>query len=89
MVELRAKNLQPKLNEKDIPNITYEEEVIHVAKDGIQCLSEIIEEQEATKLNAHLIFRFLARQYKAQIWFIVFLYGIEMGCRLGFSIMLQ
>ena len=35
------------------------------------------------------IFSLLYRQFRSEIIFIVFLYAMEMGCRLGFSVMLQ
>ena len=40
-------------------------------------------------MTNYLIFKFLFIQYRGHILFIVFLYAIEMACRLGFSVILQ
>lgn len=73
----------------DVPNITYQDEVINLSQRGTRKLRDLIQRDNLKQLSSSTIFSFLFSQFKFEIVFIVFLYALEMACRLGFSILLQ
>lgn len=55
----------------------------------MEYLRREFDRSENGMLTVNDIFKMLGKQFAGQIIFIVFLYGVEIAARLGFSILLQ
>ena len=61
--------------------------MVQVAKDGIDHINKSVEKHHSLKVSS--MFGLVAKQFPSHILYFMFLYGVEVSCKLGFSILLQ